>query len=496
MYIEHYGLTEKPFQNNTDPKFLWLGEKHKEALAVLKHGISEDKGFLLLTGDVGTGKTTLINALLNSLDENVLVAVISDPGLDRNDFLDFIGRKFRIKEGFKGKGDFLAHFESFLNTAYKNQKKVLLIIDESQRLNAELLEEVRVLSNIEKPHAKLINIFIVGQNEVSGVLVKPENRAFRQRITINYNIKPLRPAEIGEYIQHRLKVAGSSRSIFSPKAIREIFAFSGGYPRLINTICDRALLSGFVKGKDNIDRDVIKECSQELNISYKLLLIEDYYEQKEDKSAPKPWRRSFKRLALAAIFLILCGYFFLAGGVDFIRNAAKTYWGQTNVDVGNVKIVKEISAAKNQNYETVVKRSPVKVPPKEQPQKAASVQLPPLPDLNKIHIVYFGNNSNQLSQEALKRLQKIAGIMLQHPELKMLVRGYTDNTGSYKYNKKLSEFRSQVVKSYFVEKGVSASKIDAAGMGPVVASNDHSGRDGNKSNRRIEIKLQLNKPVS
>lgn len=496
MYLEHYGLTEKPFQNNTDPKFLWLGETHKEALAVLKHGISEDKGFLLLTGDVGTGKTTLINALLNSLEENVLVAVISDPGLDRNDFLDFIGRKFRIKEEFKGKGDFLAHFESFLNTAYENQKKVLLIVDESQRLNTELLEEVRVLSNIEKPHAKLINIFFVGQNEVSGLLVKPENRALRQRITTNFNIKPLNQAETSEYIRHRLKVAGSSRSIFSPRTIQGIYAFSGGYPRLINTICDHALLTGFAKGKDNIDRDVIKECSKELEISSKLILIEDYFEQKNNKNVPKTRRRSYWGLAFAAIFLILCGYFFISGGGDFFRTAAETYLGQTNVDTGKVKSLEEISAAGNQSHKVVVKRSPVKVPPKEQPQKAASVQLPPPPDLNKIHIVYFGNNSNQLSQEALKRLQKVAGIMLQHPELKMQVRGYTDNTGSYKYNKKLSEFRSQVVKSYFIENGVSASKIDAAGMGPVAASNDHSGRDGNKSNRRIEIKLQQDKPAS
>lgn len=164
MYLSHYNLSLKPFQISTDPKFLWLGENHKEAFATLKYGIMDNKGFLLLTGDVGTGKTTLINALINSLGSNVIAATIPDPNLEKLDFFNYIAKAFRIDKKFSGKGEFLIYFEQFLNAAYSKNKKVLLVIDESQRLNHVLLEEIRLLSNIEKQNTKLLNIFFVGQN--------------------------------------------------------------------------------------------------------------------------------------------------------------------------------------------------------------------------------------------------------------------------------------------------------------------------------------------
>lgn len=265
MYTSFYNLCEKPFQISTDPRFLWLGEKHKEALAVLKFGLIDQKGFLLLTGDVGTGKTTLVNALLKSLDSDVLVASVTDPALDLIDFLNHIARSFNIPRRFDKKEEFLHDFKRFLeNTCLHNGKHVLLIIDEAHKLSKELLEQVRLLSNIETPEKKLINMFFVGQNELNQTLMSNDCRALRQRISLNYNIKPLSANETGEYIKHRLKVAGTEEPIFSVKSINEIHRFSDGSPRLINIICDRALLTGYVTGQKRIPLDVILECSQEI----------------------------------------------------------------------------------------------------------------------------------------------------------------------------------------------------------------------------------------
>lgn len=266
MYRSYYQLKSKPFQISSDPSFLWLGEKHKEALAVLKYGILDNRGFLLLTGDVGTGKTTLINALKKTLDNRVLIATVPDPGLDRLDFYNYISSCFGLGRSFTGKGEFLTYFNKFLLKVHDKNYKVLLIIDEAQRLSHELLEEIRLLSNLEKETEKLINIFFVGQDEFNDILLKDENRALRQRLTINYHLKPLTALETENYIVYRLKVAGTDRRIFSPGAVHKIHEFSNGYPRLVNIICDHALLTGYVKELSTITERTVEECAGELRI--------------------------------------------------------------------------------------------------------------------------------------------------------------------------------------------------------------------------------------
>jgi general secretion pathway protein A len=267
MYLNYYKLKSKPFSISPDPKFLWLGEKHAEALASLKYGIFEDKGFLLLTGEIGTGKTLLINCLVKSINEDVIVATIPDPSLKLIDFYNILSNKFKFSRKFKRKGDFLIYFEKFLIGAHEERKKVLLIIDEAQRLKSNLLDEIRVLSNIEFENKKLINIFFVGQRELKEMLLEERNRPLKQRITNNYHLMPLTEIETFDFILHRLKIAGSTRNIFTKEAIREIHNFSQGVPRLINIICDHSLLTGYSKSITMIDIDVIKECAEELQIS-------------------------------------------------------------------------------------------------------------------------------------------------------------------------------------------------------------------------------------
>ncbi len=266
MYTSFYNLHVKPFQISSDPKFLWLGEKHKEALATLKYGVLDNKGFLLLTGDVGTGKTTIINTLIESLSDDVIYAFVADPSLSKLDFFNYIASSFGINQEFLTKGSFLVGFRKFLFDANEENKKVLLIIDESQLLTQDLLEEIRLLSNIEKTDTKLINIFFVGQNEFNEIVSKEQNRAVRQRLTLNYNIDPLTPDETQKYIDHRLEVAGVKKTIFDLSAVQEIFMYSGGFPRRINVICDHALLSGYVNGSAMITAQIVQECAKELKI--------------------------------------------------------------------------------------------------------------------------------------------------------------------------------------------------------------------------------------
>ena len=266
MYLEHYQLNKKPFSLTPGPDFFWLSEKHKEALATLRYGVIGDLGFLLLTGEVGVGKTALIHRLLSSLDSSTIVAHITDPGLGVNDFFRLLANEFGIDTPFKSKGEFLIILERFLRQADKDQKKVLLIVDEAQRVNNVLLDQIRVLSNIELNDRKLINIFFIGQPEFKKILLASINRPIRQRIAIYYHVQPLTEAETGQYIAHRLKIAGAEQKIFKPDAISEIYRISQGFPRAINILCDHALLTGYASGKRTIGSSAIKECENELNI--------------------------------------------------------------------------------------------------------------------------------------------------------------------------------------------------------------------------------------
>ena len=224
-----------------------------------------------------------------------------------------------MNKKFDSKGAFLIHLKNFLHKAYEDHKRVLLIIDEAQRLNHELLEQIRLLSNIELQNRKLINIFFVGQTEFGEMLMEDRNRAVRQRITVSYHIEPLTEAESGEYIKHRLKVAGSAKEIFSKDAVREIFSFANGYPRLINIICDHALLTGYASGLKSIDKKVIQECERELQIP---LAVEGG--TKNDPGAPEPdpiaqpasaSDKSFRLTAIgisaAVIMLLVLGLYYL-----------------------------------------------------------------------------------------------------------------------------------------------------------------------------------------
>jgi general secretion pathway protein A len=191
MYLSHFGLSLQPFQINTDQRFLYLSEKHQEALAILRYGILDNRGILVLTGDVGTGKTILVHALLQSLGPEVRTAVIADPSLKGLDFFNFLAHAFGMKNNFKTKGQFLIQLGNFLDRQFKADRRVLLVIDEAQNIDPDQLEKIRILSDLERDNNQRINVFFVGQSEFNVKLADSRLRALKQRITSHYHIEPL-----------------------------------------------------------------------------------------------------------------------------------------------------------------------------------------------------------------------------------------------------------------------------------------------------------------
>ena len=267
MYLAHYDLDKIPFKTNPDPRFIWLGETHKEALAVLRYGVLKRDGFLVLTGEIGTGKTTLVRHLLHLIKHQAVAAFIPIPNMEPLDFFNLLSEEFKLRKKYGKEVDFLIDFKSFLLDAHARRRKVFLVIDEAQHVRHELLEKIRLLSNIELDNVKLLNIFLVGQKEFETVLLEEKNKAIRQRIATAFHLKPLTETDTRQYIAHRLKVAGAQSDIFTSDASSKIHQISEGIPRLINSICDCALLSGYVRGKKIIDSSFVEECQIDLRIA-------------------------------------------------------------------------------------------------------------------------------------------------------------------------------------------------------------------------------------
>jgi general secretion pathway protein A len=491
MYLSHYNLDQKPFEITTDPAFIWLGEKHTEALATLEYGIQENKGFLLLTGDVGTGKTLLINSLLKRIGDEVVTAKVSDPGLDNLDFYNFLSQEFLINKNFNSKGGFLLHLKHFLHEAHQQNKKVLLIIDEAQNLKDELLEEIRLLSNIELDDAKLINIFFVGQNEIKNILSKEKNRAVRQRISIRYHINPLFEFETHDYIFHRLDVAGSENKIFNSEAIKKIYSFSSGFPRLINIICDHALMTGYSLGLDTIDEKIVEECAQELNVANESLNFKNDSADIVKKLSQLPQLKNknlvWRWFNLAATILIL---FIISGFV--ISNLYSRNHEQSQTSKLALKNYKRYEQA----IENIKKNQLPSMKPGNESSLKTKVQVGNKSKISSSNnfVIYFENNSKKFSSVSLKTLEKLEALTSKYPNSEIIIKGYTDSHGNYWYNQKVSKARADLVKNFLTNRGIISSKIKAIGMGSENPIDTNVTKEGRKKNRRVEIKIQILNP--
>ena len=265
MYEKFYGLDKNPFDLAPVGGLLYLSETHREALAVLRYGVAADQGFLLLTGGVGTGKTSILNTLLKLLKDSVQVLMINNPALTRNEFIHYLSGSLGFK-GSPNKGAFLLEFNKLLDQLKSEGKKLLLILDEAQAFSVGLLEEIRLLSN-HASDRKVMSIFLIGQPELQEMLADPKLLPMRQRIGVRYHLESLNREDTEQYIIYRLNKAGSRNpTIFSSLAIDMIHRASKGTPRLINVICDNALILGFSEGIRRIDRNLVEATIKEIKL--------------------------------------------------------------------------------------------------------------------------------------------------------------------------------------------------------------------------------------
>ena len=304
MYLSYFGLSEKPFSISPNPHYLFLSERHKEALAHLTYGLGEDGGFVLLTGEVGTGKTTITRSMLEQLPENTQVAMIHNPALSELELLASICDELNItydaqNATLKSLTDII---KQHLEANNKAGGHTILIIDEAQLLAPDVLEQLRLLTNIETDHKKLLQIVLVGQPELQALLKRTELRQLAQRITARYHLLPLTQGQTVAYIKHRLHIAGCDKGVFSLDAMQAVHQLTGGIPRLMNLVCERALVGAFSKQQLIVDSDIIKQSAQES-------LPMDFVAAQNN--VPKSTGRVYYYLAFAALFAVGVGMSFI-----------------------------------------------------------------------------------------------------------------------------------------------------------------------------------------
>jgi general secretion pathway protein A len=267
LYLQYYSLKEEPFQDTANPKYFWSGEGQSEAIAILKFGIDKGEGITLLTGDIGVGKTLLIKYLAELLKDKFKIVTIDDSDIDSKDFLLFIADFFNLPDNFEDKRSFFWYIDEEYS---KTQKRMLIIIDEAHRSKKSLLIDLDLMSKIKRDNEQLINIVLVGQNPLIDLVKEIKPNGNKQKDRIACHLRPLTKTETNEYIKHRLKISGTEKDLFSSGALDKIFEYSGGIPRVINTICDHALMIGYSTELKKIKTPMIKECAEDLQIQKKV----------------------------------------------------------------------------------------------------------------------------------------------------------------------------------------------------------------------------------
>lgn len=511
MYLDYYNLKSKPFQINIEHKFFWSGKSMSTALLTLKKAILKDNGFFILTGDTGTGKTVLVNYIENILEDKTIIASIPNPDFEPHDFLNLLSNCFKMNRKFESKGAFLIYLRNFLQKAYTIDKKILLIIDEAHRLKREILRELDLLSNIKIDNKTMINILLVGQNGLNELLKESYSKAIRQNIIVRCNLGSLTENETGKFIRYRLKIAGTERKIFNSKAVREVFSFSKGNPRLINSVCDFAMATGYSDDIKIIDAAVIRKCANELRLQNKNIDREIGKEVTAGKNAQETGGGirniiTSKPIIYFSIFALLL---FITGYIIFSFKSEDTpRWTIDDLTPHKYKmalkegkdvIIGELPGKNGlKEKQSVVPKSSKKPAHKFKASfsddvkgnKKATPNTQSFSTLfNRILVIYFAHNSNEVPDEAHKTLNELAVFMIRFHKTEVIIKGYTDSSGTNSFNVNISKFRADTIKSFLVGKGVDPSKIKTYGMGPKNPVGSNETLQGRKLNRRVEIEI-------
>lgn len=303
MYVDHFKLNDYPFRITPDTDYLYMSAAHSRAKAYMDYAIFNREGFVVITGEIGSGKTTLIKKLLSEIDENVLVAEIFQTQLDEVELLQAILVEFGLNPFGAKKVELLSMVNQFLVDSYLSGKQVLLIIDDAQNLSKRVLEEITMLSAVETQKEKILHVILVGQPELNHKLEAHDMEQLLQRVSLRYHVRALSESETKEYIEHRLRVAGVNRKIFSDEVLPEVYEYTGGVPRLINTFCDTALTCAFADNHNSVNKEEIDNALNELQwqkysevhkqkLDHRTLLHENYYSEKLNKlDSDKPEQR-------------------------------------------------------------------------------------------------------------------------------------------------------------------------------------------------------------
>jgi general secretion pathway protein A len=494
IYLSHYKLKEKPFQLTANPKFFWQQRKCSKAISALMYEIQNNSGLYLVTGDPGTGKTTLINYISKILEHDSIIAKVPHPDGGGLDFLNSISNLFGIKKLSSSRGAFLNQFRSFLCDANSQNKKALLIVDEAHKITGACLKELDSILNIGPNDKMIFNVILVGQRELNNLIKQPEIKMLSTKVSKKLMLKSLNEQETAGYVEHRLKVAGTTTKIFSPEAIRQIYFLSKGNPRLINSICDHALLTGYSNGIKLIDSSIIEDCADELRIvtGEKEKDADEFVEKKALPPTNLDIIEMFRIPQILVIFVLMIlltfGYLFMVKRTDTSSKSSVKQLAHENY----VKIKDKIEAieAEGSSLPSSFEVSAINdnIRKKElPPEKEDILDFASRTD----YIIHFDSNSNELTKEAIEILNQIVKNISEHPVYEIKILGYSDSSGNPHKNMKLSKLRADIVKNYFVAKRISQEKIKVFGLGPInpIASNETP--EGRKKNRRVEIKLNI-----
>ena len=377
MYYEHFGLKENPFHTTPDPRYLYLSRGHQEAMDHLVYGITQRKGFVMITGGVGTGKTTLLRSLLADLDRNVKTALIINPFLSAEDLLPTICDEFGIQAPESpGKKGFLDAINTFLLDSFSQGRNVVLLLDEAQNLSRDVLEQVRILSNLETDKEKLLQIVLVGQEELVHLLGLNEMRQINERIVVRYSLDALDFEDVKAYIQHRMMVAGCKGRIpFTTGAYKALFSLSQGIPRRINAICDRSLLAAYSRNLKQIDKNLIIQAAREVTGHTPASL--------SDNRPSWPYISLMAALAMAAVLGVGYGFWQAQKSTMDGVLAAKAQAAPAIQEPAAVEMPKppEVRIPRVSTPEPVAAPAPLKAP-KVQPAPESAAQMTiPAPEL-------------------------------------------------------------------------------------------------------------------